>query len=40
MLQGIDLMLVDLQDAGARYYTYLADDDRGDAGSGAAGSCR
>jgi uncharacterized protein YbbC (DUF1343 family) len=24
MLQGIDLMLVDLQDAGARYYTYLA----------------
>jgi uncharacterized protein YbbC (DUF1343 family) len=24
MLQGIDVMLVDLQDAGARYYTYLA----------------
>lgn len=24
MLQGVDLMLVDLQDAGARYYTYLA----------------
>jgi uncharacterized protein YbbC (DUF1343 family) len=24
MLRGIDLMLVDLQDAGARYYTYLA----------------
>ncbi len=24
MLKGIDLMLVDLQDAGARYYTYLA----------------
>jgi uncharacterized protein YbbC (DUF1343 family) len=24
MLQGIDMMLVDLQDAGARYYTYLA----------------
>ncbi len=23
MLQGIDLLLVDLQDAGARYYTYL-----------------
>ncbi len=24
MLRGIDVMLVDLQDAGARYYTYLA----------------
>jgi uncharacterized protein YbbC (DUF1343 family) len=24
MLQGLDLLLVDLQDAGARYYTYLA----------------
>ena len=24
MLQGVDLLLVDLQDAGARYYTYLA----------------
>ena len=24
MLRGIDMMLVDLQDAGARYYTYLA----------------
>jgi uncharacterized protein YbbC (DUF1343 family) len=24
MLQGIDVMLIDLQDAGARYYTYLA----------------
>lgn len=24
MLQGVDLILVDLQDAGARYYTYLA----------------
>ncbi|MFL5492577.1 MAG: exo-beta-N-acetylmuramidase NamZ domain-containing protein [Gemmatimonadales bacterium] len=24
MLQGIDVILVDLQDAGARYYTYLA----------------
>ncbi len=24
MLEGIELMLVDLQDAGARYYTYLA----------------
>jgi uncharacterized protein YbbC (DUF1343 family) len=24
MLQGIDVMLVDLQDVGARYYTYLA----------------
>jgi uncharacterized protein YbbC (DUF1343 family) len=24
MLRGIDLMIVDLQDAGARYYTYLA----------------
>jgi uncharacterized protein YbbC (DUF1343 family) len=24
MLQGIDVLLVDLQDAGARYYTYLA----------------
>jgi uncharacterized protein YbbC (DUF1343 family) len=24
MLQGLDLILVDLQDAGARYYTYLA----------------
>lgn len=24
MLQGIEVMLVDLQDAGARYYTYLA----------------
>jgi uncharacterized protein YbbC (DUF1343 family) len=24
MLQGLELMLVDLQDAGARYYTYLA----------------
>jgi uncharacterized protein YbbC (DUF1343 family) len=24
MLQGIDVMLVDLQDAGARYFTYLA----------------
>jgi uncharacterized protein YbbC (DUF1343 family) len=24
MLQGIDVMVIDLQDAGARYYTYLA----------------
>ncbi|HUR94513.1 MAG TPA: DUF1343 domain-containing protein [Gemmatimonadales bacterium] len=24
MLQGVDVLLVDLQDAGARYYTYLA----------------
>ena len=36
MLAGIDLLLVDLQDAGARYYTYLFTTDRGDARRGAA----